>query len=220
VAKTPQAVKRTDWFSAVARRVGPRLLAILAGSMAVGFVYNRASPLGVRFNSSAAKLSRPAGGSKQPSPYSNELILLRLEVPGLDAASPNAKAGSWSPANSSSGQADRGHAVASVEWPETKALAAQGKIVLIDARTAPYYQAGHIPGAISLPGASDAAAVAAFARGYPTNQSIVVYCSGPQCPLAHMLAEKLIRQHGFSEVRVMPGGFTEYTLYETAGGRK
>jgi len=196
------------------------LLAILVGSTAVGFVYNRASPLGVRFNLSAAKVAQPTGDSKRPSPYSNEMISLRLEKSGLDTSLPNAGPGSWPPPNSSSGQADRGHAVGSIDWPETKALAAQGKIVLVDARTAPYYQAGHIPGAISLPGASDAGAVAAFARGYQTNQSIVVYCSGPQCPLAHMLAQKLIRQHGFGEVRVMSGGFTEYSLYETAGGSK
>ena len=36
-------------------------------------------------------------------------------------------------------------------WPEVKAKLARGEIVLVDARDTLAYEAGHIPGAISLP---------------------------------------------------------------------
>jgi rhodanese-related sulfurtransferase len=64
-----------------------------------------------------------------------------------------------------------------VETDVADVAAAPGDVVLIDARSAEAYAAGHLPGAISLPHASiDHDAVAALPEG-----PLVAYCWGPAC---------------------------------------
>ena len=93
--------------------------------------------------------------------------------------------------------ADVGNAVASGDVDFT----------LLDVRSRAAYDAGHVPGAVSLPYAEiDAAALDALGDGL-----LVVYCWGPGCNGAHKAAEALTR-HG-RQVKEMIGGF-EYWVRE------
>ena len=80
-----------------------------------------------------------------------------------------------------------------------------GSVILLDARPLTEYQAGHLPGALSLP-------VDAFDQHFSevqlflfSEQPIVTYCSGPSCDDALRLALRL-RDEGFSAVSLyLPG---------------
>jgi rhodanese-related sulfurtransferase len=184
-------------------RLGPPMAWVLIASVLLGFAYNAASPLGVRSSNSAVQSSREAPVPAKAIPatgYYNETVSLVLEG--------GAPSGSTAP----------GRTVPSLAWPEVKGLLRSGEILLIDARVAAYYQAEHIPGAISLPANSPPADIAAFATQHPKNAPVVVYCGSTTCPMAHQLADVLVGQHGYSNVKLMPGGFAEYRLAETQAG--
>lgn len=88
------------------------------------------------------------------------------------------------------------------------ALAAgEQDFVLVDARSSSAYEAGHLPGAISLPHATiDEEAVAALPAG-----PIVAYCWGPACNGAVKAARRLADLG--RPVKEMLGGF-EYWVRE------
>jgi rhodanese-related sulfurtransferase len=74
--------------------------------------------------------------------------------------------------------------------------------VVVDARSRDAYDAGHVPGAISLPHATiDAATTASLAH----DAVVVTYCAGPHCNAATQAAGKLAAL-GFS-VKEMLGGW-------------
>jgi len=79
-----------------------------------------------------------------------------------------------------------------------------GDVVLVDVRSRAAFDAGHVPGAVSLPHAElDAGAAAALPDGL-----VVVYCWGPGCNAAQHGALRLAR-HG-RRVKEMLGGFEYY----------
>ena len=90
------------------------------------------------------------------------------------------------------------------------------RLVLIDARSAEAYAAGHVPGAVRLQQV-DAETVAALGEG----ALLVTYCWGPHCNGATKLAAR-IAHLGFP-VREMLGGVwgwqQEGFALETAGAR-
>jgi len=73
--------------------------------------------------------------------------------------------------------------------------------IVIDARPAVEFDAGHIPGARVLDTASgdEIAAVERLANGNKTT-ALVVYCNGPYCQASRRLAERLVTA-GFTTVR-------------------
>ncbi len=84
--------------------------------------------------------------------------------------------------------------------------------IILDARAAPFYQMGHIPGALNL-SRDD------FAAGYrrlrstldaSKDEPIVVYCSGGDCHDSKMVASALLSL-GFSQVRVFTDGWSGWT---------
>lgn len=94
-----------------------------------------------------------------------------------------------------------------VDLPLLAKLVAAGAALVVDARDASEYAAGHIPGAVNVP-FDDAyrnpgRLEALEARGRP----IVVYCSGGTCESSRMLAEMLVRDHGRRRVLVFEAGF-------------
>ncbi|HJV98265.1 MAG TPA: metalloregulator ArsR/SmtB family transcription factor [Arthrobacter sp.] len=62
----------------------------------------------------------------------------------------------------------------------------QGDVVVLDVRPQPEYEAGHIPGAMSVP-VSD---VKSRLREVPQGSEIVAYCRGPYC----LYADEAVRQ--------------------------
>jgi rhodanese-related sulfurtransferase len=97
-----------------------------------------------------------------------------------------------------------------IAWAEVKPLLMRGQVTLVDARDKTSYDAGHIPGAISLPLNSLEQQLPRFFAQYPKNKPVVVYCESVHCSIAHEEAVELANQYGFQDVREMPGGVAEW----------
>ncbi len=90
-----------------------------------------------------------------------------------------------------------------------------GVWIILDARDAREYAAGHLPGAIALPWNE-------FDRFYPRveplledpNQAVLVYCAHTQCDDGLTLAKEL-RRRGSQKVSLLQGGFESW---RKAGG--
>jgi len=89
-------------------------------------------------------------------------------------------------------------------------------VVLVDARTAGEYGAGHIPGALSVPwqdnvsGAAlkDRATVAALYDAVPSGATVVAYCaSGTRASVTWLV----LRWLGFEDVRLYDGSWAEWS---------
>lgn len=80
------------------------------------------------------------------------------------------------------------------------------RIVLIDVRPAEEFQAGHIPGAISMP----LAQLPGRVDELPRDKKIVAYCRGEYCLFADD-AVALLRERGFEAYRI-EGGWPEWLV--------
>src|SRR5215207_1517377 len=91
---------------------------------------------------------------------------------------------------------------------DVAAAMGDGTFVLVDARSAEAYAAGHLPGAISLPHATMSEATTA---DLPRDRLLVTYCWGPGCNGATKGALRLA-ELGFA-VKELIGGY-EYWVRE------
>jgi rhodanese-related sulfurtransferase len=105
--------------------------------------------------------------------------------------------------------------IPALTWPQVKELLASNAIVLVDARNTEYFDMGRIPGAVPLPLLKFNAQIAGFEATYPRSTALVIYCTSADCVQARWEAEALIGAHGFTNVRLMPGGYEEYTRAES-----
>ena len=80
------------------------------------------------------------------------------------------------------------------------------RVLVIDVRPSEEYEAGHIPGALSVPLAELKTRLPEISRG----TEIVAYCRGPYCVLAPQAIE-ILRRAGF-RARRMEEGFPEWRL--------
>lgn len=87
-----------------------------------------------------------------------------------------------------------------VDRPTLWQLAQDGQVIVLDVRPAVEYEAGHIPGAVSIP-LDD---LERMLSEIPQEQPVVAYCRGPYCVLA-VKAVELLRQHGFNALRLQDG---------------
>ena len=95
----------------------------------------------------------------------------------------------------------------------------KGLVQFIDARSAGEYEAGHLPGALSLP-VEQAGDLADGVR-IPAGRTAVIYCSDPACPKSAQLAS-LLSKRGLTGLKVMPEGWAGWyeagLPYEEEGG--
>lgn len=82
----------------------------------------------------------------------------------------------------------------------------RGNIVVLDVRPAEEYEAGHIPGARSIP----LGRLERRLKELPKGTEVVAYCRGPYCVLAPE-ALTLLRRKGF-RARRLEDGFPEWRL--------
>jgi rhodanese-related sulfurtransferase len=75
--------------------------------------------------------------------------------------------------------------------------AAQGEVTVLDVRPAEEYEAGHIPGAVSVP----LNELEGLLERLPRDQEIVAYCRGPYCLFA-VEAVEILRAHGYRAMRL------------------
>lgn len=76
----------------------------------------------------------------------------------------------------------------------------RGEVTILDVRPVEEYQAGHIPGAVSVPVTELKRKLAKL----PKSREIVAYCRGPYCVFA-VEAVKLLRARGYKAVRLDEG---------------
>jgi rhodanese-related sulfurtransferase len=79
-------------------------------------------------------------------------------------------------------------------------LVQQGEVTVLDVRPAEEYNAGHIPGALSIP----IKELQQRLSDLPLDQEIVAYCRGPYCVLS-VQAVEMLRAKGFKAVRIEEG---------------
>ncbi len=191
------------------RQTAKRMVLLLLAACCVGFAYNAASPLGVRRPSKTPSETAPAARSPSAANFG-----------------PTQQLGLWpiSDGPFTEGETDGltlvAAATSKMSWSQTKELLAQNQIVLVDARTADYFQTEHIPGAVSLPATSSQSQLAAFAANYPKDTTLVIYCASAQCPMAADLARILHRKFGYANVHVLQGGMAEYLRAERTGAAR
>jgi rhodanese-related sulfurtransferase/DNA-binding transcriptional ArsR family regulator len=87
-----------------------------------------------------------------------------------------------------------------VTQDELVALASDDDVVIIDVRPTEEYEAGHIPGAVSIP----LAELADRMGELPTDADVVAYCRGTYCVLAPQ-AVGLLNSSGFKARRLSDG---------------
>ena len=79
-------------------------------------------------------------------------------------------------------------------------LVREGAVTVLDVRPVEEYNAGHIPGALSIP----LKELQLRLSDLPDNQEIVAYCHGPYCVLS-IQAVEMLRARGFQAVRLEEG---------------
>lgn len=94
-----------------------------------------------------------------------------------------------------------------VELEDIQGLTAEGAL-LVDARSAKEYADGHLPGARSLPMGENASWVS-FRMQIALDRTLIVYCSGYDCPDSFDLATRLVNA-GYRDVRVFEGGVPQW----------
>lgn len=87
-----------------------------------------------------------------------------------------------------------------VTQAELRKLVRDGDVTVIDVRPADEYEAGHIPGALSIP----VSELKRRLRELPKRREIIAYCRGPYCVFS-LEAVTLLRQHGFRARRTDEG---------------
>jgi rhodanese-related sulfurtransferase/DNA-binding transcriptional ArsR family regulator len=91
-------------------------------------------------------------------------------------------------------------ALESVDADELLRRAVEGEVTVLDVRPREEFDAGHLPGARSVPLVELEEALA----GLPRERAVVAYCRGPYCVFAIEAVERL-RAAGFEAVRLEQG---------------
>jgi len=221
-----------------------RLAAVGGLSCVLGFTFNAASPIGVRFDApvtapTPAKASLVAAPTPD-TPFRTNLI----PVPPLPPAPVEVATTTPQPTRPATGLFEAttllpvspphqttNHAVtissptplppapanpAPIHWPEARTLVSEGRGVLVDVRHNAMFDAGHIPGAISLPENSPVEVFTAFLNQQPTNLTLIVYCSSTSCSQSARVANRFVHEFRRTSVRYMTGGYLEYQQAELA----
>jgi rhodanese-related sulfurtransferase len=103
--------------------------------------------------------------------------------------------------------------VARVEPAEARRLAERKAVVVVDARDAQDYAAGHVAGSISLPYHQFTARYPEVAGELPRDRPLLIYCYGSSCGLSMRLAKRLLKE-GYDDLTVVEGGIA---AWERAG---
>lgn len=92
---------------------------------------------------------------------------------------------------------------------EAEDLWRTGEAAFVDARAKDLYARGHVPRALSASAKAAEASWPSFFERLPFEGALVVYCEGGDCQSSLALA-KLLREKGFTDIRVFNGGWEEW----------
>ncbi|MEK7402975.1 MAG: metalloregulator ArsR/SmtB family transcription factor [Gemmatimonadota bacterium] len=87
-----------------------------------------------------------------------------------------------------------------VTFKELRQLIRKGEVTVVDVRPSEEYEAGHIPGAISVP----AATLKRRLGDIPKGREVIAYCRGRYCVYS-LEAVTLLRKHGYRARRARDG---------------
>lgn len=96
-----------------------------------------------------------------------------------------------------------------VTLEETRRVIEGGITLVLDARPAPAFGAGHLPGALSVPASEAAQAFLPYTPALDPASPILVYCSGQECDESLQLAEYLGAQ-GYTNLLVFTDGYAAW----------
>ncbi|MDQ7029932.1 MAG: metalloregulator ArsR/SmtB family transcription factor [Ardenticatenia bacterium] len=94
----------------------------------------------------------------------------------------------------------RRHEFERISADELRVLMRRGEVILLDVRPREEYQAGHLPGAISVP----LDELERRLNQLPRDRTVVAYCRGPYCVYADEALE-LLANHGWRVARLEEG---------------
>ncbi len=94
-----------------------------------------------------------------------------------------------------------------VHLTQTAPRIQSGEWLLVDARDEDQFAASHIPGAVSLPANSYPEMLEFFAEENGKTKTVVIYCGTEDCDLSVELALRLRDEIGFTDIRILDGGF-------------
>ena len=115
----------------------------------------------------------------------------------------------WRAAEVEAGYRRLPQGVLGVSFGEMVRLYRRQDVWLVDARPKDFYQAGHIPGARSVPLGEAEKDLPALLEKIPRSQQVVVYCEGSTCEDSFRLAG-LMAARGLTRVAVYVGGIEEW----------
>jgi rhodanese-related sulfurtransferase/DNA-binding transcriptional ArsR family regulator len=102
--------------------------------------------------------------------------------------------------------------VDAVTRAELEGMVERGGVLVVDLRSAAEYEAGHVPGAVSIPSRELADRLAEL----PWDTTIVAYCQGPYCVVSPR-AVRLLQESGRS-ARSLRGGYVDWKRHEEDAG--
>jgi rhodanese-related sulfurtransferase len=221
------------------RRTAWQLAALIGLSAVLGFAFNAANPVGVRFKpdvhsaavmpgvvSNEFKLVSTTNATTNPTPSAaTHTVVPHITVPSpppfLQTNLPSSAVAlvinpvvvAVPPAVT---VAQTNSNPAPIHWLQAKPLVAAGQAILVDVRPKAGFDAGHIPGAISLPETSSPPEFAAFLQQFPTNLTLIAYCSSTSCSQSLRMATRFVQEFRWASVKFMTGGYQEYQREELA----
>ena len=101
-----------------------------------------------------------------------------------------------------------------ISQQQFRTLHTAGRVLVVDVRSAPAYDLGHIAGAVNAP-VLEIERLAPSLIKQAESRRIVTYCS---CPSEHTAAEAafFLAKHGAGNVSALAGGYVEWVM---AGGK-
>ena len=88
--------------------------------------------------------------------------------------------------------------------------------IIIDCRLAADYQAGHLPGAISVPIDAPRETKLKALEGVPRDSRVILYCQSDKCTFAEKVANLMMDQ-GFTDLALFPGGWLKWVEQGKSG---
>ncbi len=196
-------------------RVFAQMIGVLGLGTLLGLAFNASNPVGIRFSdpsvpgsgiASTAVLSSGVSGSVSNGSVA-PLNPVGATPKNLEAAPLSSTSSATTPDSNSVVSRQN---PAATTWAKTQPLLAAGSCVLVDARSAAAFEAGHIPGAELLSQTSTDDEIRAFSQKHDPNTHVVVYCSSTSCSLSFKLASRLVNDFKFQNVEFMTGGYMEW----------
>ncbi len=212
---SPGSGSETNWRSKIRSRcfafgIVKQMGAILAMGCILGLAYNAANPIGIRWSES--KVAQPP---PKPAPASPVAFLASTSSITIVTTATGAVAQTTNQAGNQTTNATTYVPPSPTTWAEIKPLHLKKKCVLVDARSAPYFEAGHIPGAVNLPEPPDPQPWEAFIKQHAKSEHLVAYCSSTNCSLSFKLATRLAKDGGYEFVQFMTGGYQAWLREES-----